>query len=156
MKRKCSAEVVVQVTPEEVWALVADVTRVGEWSGECRGCSWVEGSQRAAPGARFRGRNRRGGFRWTRLNEIVRADGPRELVWRTIPSGIYTDSVEWRIRIEPQDGSTRVGEAFEIVKLARPLEWFLWVAAPWHRDRSDDLVEDLLRLKAVVEQAPLQ
>jgi len=75
--------------PEAIWAVVADVTRVGEWSGECRGCIWVEGASEAVAGARFRGTNRRGGFRWTRLNEVVRADRPNELVWRTVPSGPY-------------------------------------------------------------------
>jgi hypothetical protein len=33
------------------------------------------------------------------------------------------------------------------------MEWVLWIAAPWHRDRTADLVEDLARLKIVVESS---
>ena len=33
------------------------------------------------------------------LNEVVKADGARELVWRTVPSGTYPDSVEWHLSL---------------------------------------------------------
>jgi hypothetical protein len=35
--------------------------------------------------------------------------------------------------------------------MPRLMEWLLWLAVPGHRDRTVDLAEDLLRLKAVVE-----
>jgi hypothetical protein len=35
------------------------------------------------------------------------------------------------------------------------MEGLLWLAAPGHRDRTTDLVEDLARLKALVESADL-
>lgn len=59
MRRKCDADVVLEAPPEGAWAVVSDITRVGEWSGECRGCSWTEGYSGAEPGARFKGKNRR-------------------------------------------------------------------------------------------------
>ncbi|MGH3769835.1 MAG: SRPBCC family protein [Pseudonocardiaceae bacterium] len=40
----------VAAPPERVWALVSDVTRVGDWGGECVGAEGVEGP---AVGARF-------------------------------------------------------------------------------------------------------
>ncbi len=36
-----AAEEVVAVRPELVWDLVADVTRVGEWSPECIRAAWL-------------------------------------------------------------------------------------------------------------------
>jgi hypothetical protein len=32
----CDAEIVIDAPAEAIWAVVADVTRVGEWSAECR------------------------------------------------------------------------------------------------------------------------
>lgn len=60
-------------------------------------------------------RNHRGGLRWTRLNEVVTADALRELVWRTVPSGLYPDSVGWRIELRPEGDATRVSESYRIV-----------------------------------------
>jgi len=144
---QCSANIVVEAPAQAVWDVVSDVTRVGEWSGECRGCQWEPGSTAAVPGARFRGRNRRGGLRWTRLNEVVLADAPTELVWQTVAAGLYPDSVEWRLHISEDGASTRVEESYRIVTLPKVMEWALAVAMPAHRDRSRDLLEDLGRLK---------
>jgi uncharacterized protein YndB with AHSA1/START domain len=151
LRRSCSASVVISASPDEVWKVVADVTRVGEWSGECRGCSWVDGWTGAAPRARFRGRNRRGGLRWTRLNEFVAVDRPRRLVWRTIARPPYPDSVEWQVTLTESPEGTRVSQSFEVVKIPKAMEWAIGLMMPAHRDRSADLAEDLERLKSVVE-----
>jgi uncharacterized protein YndB with AHSA1/START domain len=153
MRRKCEASVTVAALPETVWAVISDVRRVGEWSGECRGCVWVEGADAPAPGARFRGRNRRGGVRWTRLNEVVLADRPHTLVWRTVARLPYLDSTEWRVNLVADGAGTRISESFEVLKMSRLMERMLWVAMPAHRDRTADLLADLGRLKAVVESA---
>ena len=154
MRRTCAAETVIDAAAEAIWAVVADVTRVGEWSAECRGCSWAGGSGAPVPGARFRGANRRGWLRWTRLNEIITADEPRRLNWRTIPSGPYPDSVEWQIDIVPDNGTTRVRESFTVLTMPRLMEWLAWIAVPAHRDRTPDLECDLERLKSLVESSP--
>jgi uncharacterized protein YndB with AHSA1/START domain len=150
MRHSCEAEVTIDRPPEAVWEVVSDVTRVGEWSGECRGCSWVHGASSPVPGARFRGRNRRGGVRWTRMNEIVVADPPNELVWRTMQGGPYPDSVEWRIALRREGDATRVTESFRVVHIPRLMEWGISVLFPPHRDRTDDLERDLLRLRDLV------
>jgi len=151
MRRSCQASVVVDASAEAVWAVISDVTRVGEWSGECRGCTWLDGQRAAVSGARFRGRNRRYGFGWARINEVLVADRPRVLVWRTIPNGPYRDSVEWRIELDGRDGTARVTESFEILHIPRVMELMVAVAMPAHRDRTGDLRADLVRLKDVVE-----
>jgi uncharacterized protein YndB with AHSA1/START domain len=136
--------------PEAVWEVVSDVTRVGDWSGECRGCSWVHGASNPVPGARFRGHNRRRGVRWTRMNEIVVADPPNELVWRTTPGFPYPDSVEWRIALRREGESTRVTESFRVLHMPRLMELGVSVLFPPHRDRTHDLERDLVRLRDLV------
>jgi hypothetical protein len=155
MKRTCSAETVIDAPAEAIWAVVCDVTRVGEWSGECRGCSWVGGARAPIPGARFRGANRRSWLRWTRLNEIITVNEPFQLHWRTIPSGPYPDSVEWQIDLARENGSTRVRESFTVLAMPRLMEWLLWLVVPAHRDRTHDLESDLKRLKSLAENAPV-
>jgi len=41
MRRECEASVVIEAPPEAVWSVISDVTRVGEWSGECRRGEWI-------------------------------------------------------------------------------------------------------------------
>ena len=80
-----AVSVVTDAPIDAVWEVVRDVTRVGEWSAECIGAQWEDGATTAVPGARFRGRNRAGRFRWGRRCEVVSAE-PYTLVWRTVPS----------------------------------------------------------------------
>jgi len=128
--------------------VVADITRVGEWSHECTGATWRAGATGATPGAQFRGRNRTGLIRWGRRCEIVTAER-RELVWRTVPTLLFPDSVEWTIRLHQADGGTRIEQTFHVLKIPKILDVFYATIIPGHRDRADALTEDLLRLGAV-------
>jgi uncharacterized protein YndB with AHSA1/START domain len=58
------ARIEIAATPEQVYRLITDITRMGEWSPECYRCKWLSGSGAAVPGARFRGYNKLGPFRW--------------------------------------------------------------------------------------------
>ena len=51
-------------TPEEAWALIADITRMGDWSPETTSAVWRGGATAAALGARFRGTNQMGSKKW--------------------------------------------------------------------------------------------
>ena len=53
----------VSAPPERVYGLISDITRMGEWSPECRRCEWIDGATGPAVGARFRGHNRLGPVR---------------------------------------------------------------------------------------------
>jgi uncharacterized protein YndB with AHSA1/START domain len=151
MRRSCEASAVIEAPIDAVWNVVSDVTRVGEWSGECQGCAWVGGADSPVPGAQFRGRNRRGSMRWTRLNQVISAEPPHAFVWRTVARFPYLDSVEWKLILVEEGSSTRITEAFEILRLSKAMEGVLNVIMPTHRDRSADLAADLDRLKSLVE-----
>jgi hypothetical protein len=100
------------------------------------------------PGARFRGRNRSGLFRWGRVSEVVVAE-PFELTWRTVPTALYPDSTEWTIRLHQDEGGTRIEQAFRVVKAPKILDVVYATVMPTHRDRSQALAADLRRLGAL-------
>jgi hypothetical protein len=141
----------VDVPPDAVWAVARDVTRVGEWSHECVAAEWVGGATAAVPGARFRGRNRNGIFRWGRLCEIVRVE-PGELVWRTVPTRFYPDSSEWRITVRGTASGTRIEQSFRVLEAPKLLDPVYATIVPSHCDRTQALTADLRRLGAVAER----
>lgn len=140
--------VVVDAPIDAVWEVIRDVTRVGEWSHECIGADWIGGATTAVPGARFRGRNRAGVFRWGRVCEILSA-APHELVWRTVPSVRYPDSSEWRIELTPTDGGTRIEQRFRVLRAPKVLSFLYAMLIPNHRDRTAALAADLERIGTV-------
>lgn len=152
--RSGAAEVVVAAPPAAVWDVLADVTRVGEWSHECRGAEWLDGAGEPAPGVRFRGRNRAGrSVRWSRVCVVVTADPARELAWRTVGPPVMRDETEWRVRLEPEGRGTRIRQEFRVITLPGWAERLISVMIPAHRDRTLALQADLQRLGAVAERA---
>jgi hypothetical protein len=142
-------ETTVDAPIDAVWRVVADVTRVGEWSHECRRVEWLDGATAAAPGVRFRGTNKAGPWTWSRVNEIVAADAPRRLVWRTVPTLLFPDSSEWRVELAPVDGGTRIVQSYEVLRAPALLGRLYALVIPAHRDRSGGLRDDLRRLGEV-------
>ncbi|NYJ05775.1 SRPBCC family protein [Petropleomorpha daqingensis] len=149
VQKSSCVSVVVDAPVDDVWRVIADVRRTGEWSHECRSGEWLDGADAAAPGVRFRGRNRARWWRWTRTCRIVVADPPSELVWRTVPTRLIPDSTEWRIRLAPEGGGTRITQSFEVVRAPRLLDPVYALLIPDHRDRDARLTDDLRRIGAV-------
>src|SRR5215472_2254109 len=142
------AEVMVGAPIESVWQLVADVTRTGEWSHECHHVAWLGGATAAAPGVRFRGRNRSGWLRWSRICEILTVDPPHQIAWRTIPTALFVDSSDWRITLVPAGAGTRIVQTFQLTRCPPWWEWIVARVNPRHIDRSAALTEDLHRIGA--------
>ncbi len=152
VQKSSRVEVVVDAPAADVWPLVADVTRVGEWSHECRSAEWTSGDGSPAPGARFRGRNRAGRLRWSRTSEIVAVDEPYEIAWRTVPSWLYPDSTEWRIRLQPSGPGTRITQSFSVLRAPWLLDRLYARLIPSHQDRDARLRADLERLGAAARR----
>jgi len=89
----------VEAPPERVYALVADLPRMGRWSPECVRCVWKGGATGASTGARFKGYNRRGLRRWSTKGTVVAADPGRELTF-DVSSVFGLPVARWRYRIE--------------------------------------------------------
>src|SRR5207248_660832 len=64
----------IDASPEHVYALLADVTRMAEWSSECVGCRWLDAATQPKVGARFKGTSRNGWRRWSTTSRITVAE----------------------------------------------------------------------------------
>jgi uncharacterized protein YndB with AHSA1/START domain len=108
------ATVRIEASPEAVYDLVADITRMPEWSPETYRAEWRPGWTSAVTGARFRGWNKMGPIRWFTEPVIDVADRGRELAFTTglVGRGRLTT---WRYRFAPtSDGTaTDVTESWE-------------------------------------------
>ena len=95
---------------EQVWAMVTDVTRMGEWSPENVGGTWLRGATGPRPGARFRGRNRIGKRRWNTVATVVDCDPARRFSFRVTTMGLKV--AEWSYAFEPTATGCRVTESW--------------------------------------------
>jgi uncharacterized protein YndB with AHSA1/START domain len=100
----------VAAPPEQVWAMVADVTRMGEWSPETEGAVWLGDASGPAVGARFRGTNRNGKKRWNTVARVVDAEPGRAFAFQVTAIGFKV--AEWRYTFEPTDHGCRVTETW--------------------------------------------
>ena len=85
--------------PDRVWALISDVTRMGEWSPETTSAEWLKGATGPAPGAKFRGTNRNGKKEWKGGATIVEAVPGRVFAFQVKAAGLNV--AEWRYTFEP-------------------------------------------------------
>ena len=110
------AEEVVAARPELVWDLVADVTRVGDWSPECIRAAWLGEPGRPQPGAGFTGHNRLpDGFEYEVTCMVTETDRPRVFAWVVLDDSgdPARPSSWWRYRIDPlPGGGSRVLQRF--------------------------------------------
>lgn len=102
-----SASTVVARRPEAVYALVADVTRTGEWSPTCVACWWDEGAGPTV-GSHFTGRNVTPQRTWETRSRVVAADPGREFAWE-----VGAGWVRWSWAFAPVEGGCEVTESWE-------------------------------------------
>jgi hypothetical protein len=146
----------VEATPEQIWPVLVDITRAGEWSHETQGGERLDGATAAVPGARFRGRNRNGRAKWSRVCEVLTADAPKVVSWRTIASRRYPDSTVWTYELAPIEGGCRITQRFEVTKINPIAERLFYALIPAHRDRSAALADDIRKLGAVARESTRQ
>lgn len=101
----------VRAAPEVVWELVADLPRMGEWSPENNGGTWIRGANGPVPGAKFKGRNANGSNRWSTTVKVVDAI-PGERFSFVVTVGPFKIA-EWSFDIEPTKRGCRVIEIWE-------------------------------------------
>lgn len=96
--------------PDAVWALVADLSRMPEWSPENERLEWLGGAAEAVVGARFRGTNRNGSKSWKSVGEITALEPGRKLGF-TVSAGPFKIA-DWSYSIDPTDEGCRVTETW--------------------------------------------
>jgi uncharacterized protein YndB with AHSA1/START domain len=141
----------VAASPEKVWALVGDVSRIGEFSPETFEARWNRGSTRPVVGATFKGHVRRNGVGPTywapcQVSRCV----PNEHFEFVVGTGSVAVN-NWGYRLQAQDGGTLVTEYFR-------LESSIYLRAYWAvmgrlRGRTNErgMRTTLERMKAAVE-----
>jgi hypothetical protein len=102
-----SDSIVVARSTEDLFDMVSDVTRMGEWSPVCKACWWDEGDGPRV-GALFTGRNELPERTWETRSEVVVADRGREFAFV-----VRGTSTRWGYTFTPLDGGTQVTESWE-------------------------------------------
>jgi hypothetical protein len=138
--------------PEKVWALVSDVTRIGEFSPETFEAAWTRGSTGPEVGAFFKGHVKRNGIGPTYWSPCR--------VTRCVPNEVFEFSVgvadmtlnNWGYRLQPEGSGTRVTEYFRI-EPNLPMRVYWTVFGPVRgRTNRNGMRTTLERMKAVVER----
>jgi hypothetical protein len=147
-----SVTVHMQATPDAVWELVSDVTRIGELSPETFEGEWVDGATGPAVGARFRGhvkRNQRGPVYWTECR-VTDCEPGRVFAFDVLGPGQRVVN-SWRYELAAAGDGTDVTESYRLAD--NPLTKLYWAVAGRARGRTNakGMQETLERAKAIVE-----
>jgi hypothetical protein len=156
MRTSGEVTILIGADPATLYGLVADVTRIGEFSPECHDAQWQDGAGAPVAGARFRGRNAARWIRWSRQCEVVTAEPGREFSFRTIPTWLKRDSTVWTYRFSPASDGTEVTESYEITRLPpRPFVAVIRRLLPHHLDMRPQMQQTLESLKTTAERGAL-
>ena len=152
-----SSSIEIDASPNEVYALLSDVTRTGDWSPECVSCRWLDGAAAAGEGVRYRGSSRNGWRRWSTTSTIRVAHPGEELTWDV--SYLGRPVARWTYALaQLEGGRTRLTESVDDQR-----ERWLQVVSPWitgSRDRAsrnaDTIGTTLERVKSIAESSTSQ
>ncbi len=95
--------------PQDLYDMVADVTRMGEWSPVCRDCWWDDGDGPRG-GAWFTGRNDLPERTWETRSQVLVADPGREFAF-----AVNGSWARWGYTFAEADGGTIVTESWEFL-----------------------------------------
>jgi hypothetical protein len=105
-----SDSIVVDTDPDTLYALVSDVTNMGQWSPQCKECWWEDEDGSPVAGAWFKGRNEASGRVWETRSQVMVAEPGREFVWE-----VNGGWVRWGFTLDPVDGGTRLTQSWEFL-----------------------------------------
>jgi Polyketide cyclase / dehydrase and lipid transport len=131
----------------DVFALVSDLTRMGEWSPENTGGNWVKGSTGPGLGAVFRGNNRNGLRRWSTTVTVIAFD-PGASFEIAVTSGPL-EVAHWRYDFEETESGCRVTESFE----DRRKPWFAFIARTMGDHSSEHAEHEMTQTLANLAEA---
>lgn len=114
----------IQAPAEELYRLVADVTRTPEFSPAVVRCTWLDGATGPTVGARFEAVNTtEAGKTWKNRPVVIAAVPGREFAFsRSEP---FAGTLLWRYVFQPENGATRVTESYGVTKPVTRLGWFI-------------------------------
>ncbi|KQY60036.1 cyclase [Aeromicrobium sp. Root495] len=150
---KDSVTLHMDATPQQVWDVVSDITRTGEWSPETFEARWTRGSTGPELGAWFKGHVRRSGkgpvVYWS-LCQVTACEPGREFGFTVLgPGGRRINN--WHYLVEPAaDGGADVTESFRMEPSAATRVY--WLLAGWLRGRYNrrNMTASLERIASIV------
>lgn len=104
-----SESIRINASPQQVWDVVTDIGRTGEWSPICRTCWWKEPATGPEVGAWFHGRNEAGDQVWETESLVVAADEPKEFAWM-----VAGNAVRWSYVLTPEGDGTTLTESWAV------------------------------------------
>lgn len=140
---------------DDVWDLVSDVTRIGEFSPETVAAEWLGGATGPAVGAKFRGqvhRNQRGPKYWTTCTVSVSdapVDGRAEFAFDVGTSKMTV--ITWGYTLAATDSGTDVTEYFSLANSGFTRLYWKLLGRLRGRTNRRNMTETLERMRAVVE-----
>ena len=138
----------------EVYDMVSDLPRMGEWSPENTGGKWLGRATGPAPGVRFRGTNRAGWRFWMTTVTVTSAESGRRFAFDVDSFGVSVST--WEFELVERDGACTVTERWT----DRRPGWMRTASIPVTgvRDRADhnrqNMQETLQKLKKAAESQP--
>ena len=96
--------------PERVWELVSDLPRMGDWSPENTGGTWMKGATGPAVGARFKGTNAQGKRQWKTDVKITACEPSTAFAFDVSAAGLPVAT--WSYAIEPAASGCVVTETW--------------------------------------------
>jgi uncharacterized protein YndB with AHSA1/START domain len=138
---------------ETVWAMVSDITRMGEWSPENEGSTWLGGATGPTPGAKFTGANRHGKKTWKTAGTIVDVEPARLFSFRITAAAFKV--AEWRYTFETTATGCRVTETWidQRGRIAKSLGKPVSGVADRVAHNRQTMEQTLERLKAAAESS---
>ena len=137
--------------PPTVWALVSDVTRIGEFSPETFEAQWLDGATGPAVGTRFRGhvrRNEVGPVYWT-VCRVRYCEPERDFGYDVLLGDRPVNT--WRFRLSPSGDGTDVTESFSLPPTTGSRIYWMLLGRLRGRRNVNDMRRTLERMKAVAE-----
>ncbi len=110
-----SGSIRIERPPAEVYAIVSDVTRMGELSPVCTSGTWDDDAQAGKEGAWFTGHNAIGEFTWDTRCKVVASVPGREFAFVNCGPEGRAELVRWGYALEDHGERTTVTESWQVL-----------------------------------------
>jgi uncharacterized protein YndB with AHSA1/START domain len=141
----------IDAAPEQVWDLVSDVTRIGEFSPETFEARWTRGFTGPEVGATFKGHVKRNGVGPTYWSPCqVTACVPNEVFEFAVGTDVMSFN-NWGYRLEADGSGTKVTEYFRLEPALYMRVYWTFLGHLRGRTNERGMRTTLERMKAVLE-----
>lgn len=100
------ASIDINATPEQVWSVVSDLKRMGDWSPQCK--KMIVRGNPVSLGTRTININRRGALLWPTTAKVVRFEPNQELAFR-----VTENRTVWSYTLTPNESGVTLTERRE-------------------------------------------